>query len=322
VHRFGRGTFVQCEIPPCLERAAATRLMTESLPQGLITVAMPVYNAGEHLRAAVLSILKQSYTNWEFLILDDGSTDGALESISDLSDPRINLRRDGRNVGAAARLNEAIDLARGQYLARMDQDDISYPGRFASQVARLSRDPSLDLVAVRAIKISARNELVGFFPSPLRHAEICSRPWRGFYLAHPTWMGRIEWFRKYRYGIPESYLSDDQELLLRSYRESTFACVDEIQFAYRIRDRIRLKKHLRIHWTVMSFQVATFTRRRQFGFALRSAVIYCLRVGRDAWRSLTQALALRPAARIPRGEGEAAIGEWERLKGTLLERHC
>jgi hypothetical protein len=199
----------------------------------------------------------------------------------------------------------------------MDQDDISYPGRFASQIARLSSDPSLDLVAVRAITISARDEFVGFFPSPLVHEEICSRPWRGFHLAHPTWMGRIEWFRKHRYRIPESYLSDDQELLLRSYRESRFACVDDLQFAYRIRDRIRLRKHLKIHWTMMSFQVATFARRRQYGFILRSALVCCLRVGRDAWRSLAQALPAPAASRIPRGEAEAASQGWERVKGSL-----
>src|SRR5450830_847145 len=90
----------------------------------LVTVAMPVYNAGKYLRLAVLSIVKQTFTDWEMLVIDDGSTDNAFDSIADIKDDRIRILRDGTNKGLAARLNEAIDLARGQYFARMDQDDV------------------------------------------------------------------------------------------------------------------------------------------------------------------------------------------------------
>ncbi len=288
----------------------------------LVTVAMPVYNAGAHLRLAVLSILSQTHANWELLIIDDGSTDASLEGIADILDPRITLLRDGSNRGLAARLNEAIDLARGQFLARMDQDDVSYPGRFASQLARFQGDPGLDLLAVRAITISDSCEFVGFFPSPLSHEAICSAPWRGFHLPHPTWMGRIGWFRKHRYRIPESYLSDDQELLLRSYRSSRFACVDEIQFAYRIRDRIRLGKHLRIRWTVLRFQAAAFIGARQYGYVLRAGTVFCLRIALDARTSLGQALFPRVPGSNPRAEATEASRQWEDLKAVLWARAC
>ena len=104
-----------------------------SLP-ALVTVAMPVYNAGKYLRLSVLSIVKQTFTNWELLIIDDGSTDDALKDIADIKDARIRIFRDGTNKGLAARLNEAVNLAQGYYFARMDQDDVSYPERFARQI--------------------------------------------------------------------------------------------------------------------------------------------------------------------------------------------
>src|SRR6266498_5557216 len=68
---------------------------------------------------------------------------------------------------------------------------------------------------------------------PISHVEICARPWNGFYLPHPTWMGRIEWFRRHRYTIPDVVRAEDQDLLLRTYDSSRFACVDEILFGYR-----------------------------------------------------------------------------------------
>ena len=101
--------------------------LTDALP--LITVAMPIYNAGEYLPDAVNSIIAQTYTNWELFIIDDGSTDNAINSVESINDARIKILNDGLNKGLAARLNQAIDLAKGQYFARMDQDDISMPER-------------------------------------------------------------------------------------------------------------------------------------------------------------------------------------------------
>jgi glycosyltransferase involved in cell wall biosynthesis len=139
-------------------------LRTGSDTPPLVTVAMPVFNAGRHLRPAVISIILQTFTDWELLVIDDGSSDGAVDDILDLDDARIRILRDGSNRGLAARLNEAIDLARGHYFARMDQDDISYPERLARQVDMLEQSPALDLCAVRCAAINFENELVGALP--------------------------------------------------------------------------------------------------------------------------------------------------------------
>lgn len=225
--------------------------------QPLITVAMPIYNAGIHLRLAVLSIVSQTYTNWEMLIIDDGSTDNALDTIADINDPRIRIFIDGINKGLAARLNQAVDLAGGDYFARMDHDDISYPDRFLNQVKCLQANNSLDLLAVRALTISENNELVGYLPYALTHNEIVSKPWKGFFMPHPTWMGKIEWFRQHRYADPAPYLCEDQEILQRTYKVSNFATLSQICFAYRIRAKNNIKKLFKTRWALLKMQLSS-----------------------------------------------------------------
>ena len=240
----------------------------------LITIAMPIYNAGSDIRLAVLSIINQTQLNWELLIIDDGSTDNALSYISDIEDVRVRILRDGLNRGLAARLNEAIDLANGIYFARMDQDDISYPERLKRQTEVLKSDPQLDLVAVRALTIDENNEPNGIFPSYILHEEICSEPWRGFYLPHPTWMGKIEWFRKHRYAEPGPFFCEDQELLTRSYRESKFFTINEILFAYRIRAGVNRYKLLKTRRAVLGIQSKIFYSSRQYHFLLYASLVF------------------------------------------------
>lgn len=245
----------------------------------LVTIAMPVYNAGKYLRWAVLSIVRQTFANWELLIIDDGSTDDSLQSIADINDARIRILRDGQNKGLAARLNECIDLARGKYFARMDQDDVSYPDRFMRQVMSFDENQTLDLVAVRAITIDESNRATGVFPSALTHDEICARPWLGFYFPHPTWMGKIEWFRKYRYAIPGPYFCEDQELLLRSYQDSKFGTIDEVLFAYRVRGNVDQLKLAKTRWTVLNAQLRHFSSLHLWHFVLLSIATFLGKMG-------------------------------------------
>ena len=129
---------------------------------------MPVFNAGEFFKPALLSIINQTYSNWELIIVDDGCTDGCLDDVPELKDARIKILSDGLNKGLAPRLNEIIDIAKGDYLARMDSDDISHPQRFELQLKHLQSYPHLDLVATRAFIID-KNGLV-------QYAEICATP--------------------------------------------------------------------------------------------------------------------------------------------------
>lgn len=255
----------------------------------LITVALPVFNGGPLLRLAVMSIIQQTLTDWELIIIDDGSTDGSLEFIRDFKDTRIRVIRDGINKGLAARLNEAIDLARGRYFARMDQDDISYPERFDRQVAALEENTDLDLVGVRAIAISQNDQIIGFFPFNENHRELCAKPWRGIYLAHPTWMGKTKWFLWHRYATPGPYLSEDMELLLRSYTVSQFGVVPEVLFAYRMRNEMVWRKLLKTRWTVLKLQMRYFVQAKEFVFSLLSLLFFFARMTLDFLNAILQA---------------------------------
>lgn len=292
-------------------------LLSAQMPEGgqpLITVAMPVYNAGKYLRLAVLSIVRQTFTEWELLIIDDGSTDGALQDIADIDDARIRIFRDNENRGLAARLNEAVDMARGRYFARMDGDDVSYPERFARQMAALQNDPELDLVATRAITIDENDQAKGLFPFAISHQEICARPWRGFYFPHPTWMGKIEWFHKYRYTVPGPFFCEDQELLLRSYRDSQLATLDEILFAYRVRSKADWQKLAKTRRTVFVIQLQHFVELGQWRFVLLAAVAFVGKISRDLLKKMSGGAFQAECGLV----SDAIILEWHKTLDTLV----
>ncbi len=108
-----------------------------------VTVLMPVYNGEAFLRTAVESILRQTFTDFEFLIVDDGSTDDSREIVRSLRDPRIRLETVEKNRGTVHALNTGIALARGKYIARMDCDDISLPHRLDRQVGFMEKHPGV-----------------------------------------------------------------------------------------------------------------------------------------------------------------------------------
>lgn len=132
-----------------------------------LTVLMPVYNAEKHLREAVESILKQSFSDFEFLIIDDGSKDHSVEIINSFDDKRIRLMINDQNMGISKTLNKGIKLASCNVIARMDADDISLPERLEKQFDFLSDNPDYCLVSANVEKITEGGEtLQKFEPDP------------------------------------------------------------------------------------------------------------------------------------------------------------
>ena len=99
-----------------------------------VTILMSIYNGEKYLREAVNSILAQTFKDFEFLIIDDGSTDLSLDIIKSYTDTRIRLVRNEQNIGLTKSLNKGLGLAHGEYIARMDVDDISLPKRLETQM--------------------------------------------------------------------------------------------------------------------------------------------------------------------------------------------
>ena len=282
----------------------------------LVSVVMAVFNGEKYLRAAIDSILQQTMGNLELIIVDDGSTDRSLAIARSHQDARIRIIENGRNVGLATSLNKGIDAARGAFIARMDCDDVSYPDRFARQLAALQNDPALDLVAARAITIDEDDRAIGLFPCAITHEEICARPWLGFHLPHPTWMGRVEWFRKHRYTIPGPYRSEDQELLLRSYRDSRFGALDEILFAYRIRRKVDWQKLAKTRRTFFATQWRHFTGLGQWRFELLATAAFVAKLSSDLSKRLG-AGTFQPGRDIV---DHTIVLEWHKILDDLATR--
>ena len=198
----------------------------------LVTIGMPVFNAHGTVRLSIESIINQSFQDWELLVFDDGSVDGTPEVLESISDPRITYYIDGKNLGIANRMNEAIALAKGRYFARMDGDDISYPDRLEKQLKFLNENPWVDLVGSATLFFKNNGEAIGRQSVKTDHNIICGRIWDSIPVPHPTWMAKIEWIRRYKYSTL-SQMSEDQDLLLRACNSSNFSCIPEVLLAYR-----------------------------------------------------------------------------------------
>nr|WP_306469742.1 glycosyltransferase family 2 protein [Oscillatoria laete-virens] len=204
---------------------------------------MSVYNNASTLRSCLRSVLLQTFQDWEFIIIDDGSTDESLKIIQNFQDPRIQVVTCQSRRGLPDRLNQIISLARGNYFARMDADDIMYPDRLRVQYDYLNTHPEVDLAGCQMIVFNSSGSPVGLFPTELSHKAITRRPLSGFHFPHPTWMGKMEWFRNNPYD--STFIkAQDQELLLRTCYRSHFACVNQVLMGYR-QDSISMQKSWR-----------------------------------------------------------------------------
>jgi glycosyltransferase involved in cell wall biosynthesis len=215
----------------------------EQMRDPSVTVAMPFFNSAATLELAIRSILSQTYDDFELLLCDDGSTDDGLEIARSFDDPRVVCWQDGRRRRLAPRLNECIDRARGRYFARMDADDIAYPERLARQLTFLKQNTEIDLCGGGTMVFRKEGQPLWRYSPEQVNDKITRAPFKGFPLWHPTWMGRTEWFRRWRYD-EGALLAQDHELLLRSYRDSVFANLPEIILGYR-QEAVSLKKLFR-----------------------------------------------------------------------------
>lgn len=125
-----------------------------------VSILMPVFNVAPYLREAMDSILNQTYRDFELIVLNDCSPDNSEEILDTYSDERIVRYRGQQNVGLANVLNIGIEMARGEYIARMDSDDVSLPKRLEKQVAYLDNHPTVDLVSAGMQRFGASQEVM------------------------------------------------------------------------------------------------------------------------------------------------------------------
>ena len=153
---------------------------TRSNGEPRISVLMPVYQAERYLEEAVESILAQSFDNFELLALDDGSTDASPDILEALArrDDRIRVRRT-EHAGLVSQLNQGLAEARGEFIARMDADDVSHPARFERQLAYLDAHPDCVAVGTGTDEVDPERRIIRTFDIRTTHEEIESRLMQG-----------------------------------------------------------------------------------------------------------------------------------------------
>lgn len=203
-----------------------------SLANPRVTVLMPVYNGERYLREAMDSILAQTFTDFEFLIIDDGSADRSVEIIRSYDDPRIRLVHNEKNLKLIAALNRGFDLARGEFLARMDCDDISLPTRLARQVEFMAAHPEVGVCGTWARKIDDQGRITGHLKPPAGR-KFEKLIWRPSPINHPTAFIRNTVYMNFRYDYNYAD-AEDYELWLRVSGAAGLDNLDEFLLLYRI----------------------------------------------------------------------------------------
>src|SRR5262245_23142215 len=185
-----------------------------------VTVSISFRNPGRYFALALQSVFAQSFTDWELLLMDDGSADGSLELARSLRDPRVRVCSDGFAKSLSVRLNELAGLARGRYFVRMDADDAMHPRRLERQVATLERHAGDVVAGSAAYSIDRDSKVIGMRPAASRQ-KLGFSARHSFH--HPTVAAPVEWFRRNPYSERSVYSrAEDAELWCRTADCTTF----------------------------------------------------------------------------------------------------
>lgn len=205
--------------------------------KNLISVIIPTYNVEKFIEDAIQSVLDQSYSNLEIIIVDDASTDSTYSILKMLEkkDKRIKLFKNDVNYKIAETLNIALSKSKGEFIVRMDGDDISLPSRLETLLKFLENNPQIGLVGSQTETINESGDIIGSPSSPILEKNIIKGlKYRMSTVLH-IWMARKEVYEKLReYRIP---YAEDYDFLLRLVSHNVrFTNVSDILYQVRIRE--------------------------------------------------------------------------------------
>lgn len=198
----------------------------------LVSVVMPAYNVEKYVEEAVRSILDQTFLDFEFIIVDDGSTDRTPEILRSFFDSRIRLLFNETNEGNYPARNRGCRLARGKYIAVMDADDVAMPERLEVQVRFLEENPDV-LLCGGAYKLLNKNLTI---VEPVKYEEIQYVLIKTFCMLHPTVMMRTDTLEEMSYYRTNSLYAEDYDLVLRLALKGKVTNVPEVVLIRRYHD--------------------------------------------------------------------------------------
>ncbi len=202
--------------------------------QPKISVLMPVFNGELYLKESIDSILNQTFSDFEFLIINDCSTDNSSGIIASYHDKRIKYIKNESNLGIAASLNKGIALASGEYIARMDGDDISCPDRLLTQIKFIESNMSIAACGTWAETFGAVSELCR---SPVTHEEIRCRLLFNSAFIHPSMLFKKSIFTDQELLYHEIKALEDYDLWVRLVEKIKMANIPRVLLKYRTHDQ-------------------------------------------------------------------------------------
>lgn len=219
--------------PSTSEKAAAS-------PE--VSVVMAAFNEEASLRQAVQSVIDQTFTDWELIVVDDGSRDATDKILRELAESEVRIKhiRNPDNLGLPTSLNRGLQAASGRYIARADADDVNLPNRLEEQIDFLNRHPDIDVVGTGAFLIDARGRRVNSVALAETHEELASQHFLKTHFIHPSVMIRRRFFDKIGFYDPLFVRVEDKELWLRGLKfGSRYANIQMPLIEYTTNDYVR-----------------------------------------------------------------------------------
>lgn len=213
----------------------------------LITVGISCHNAENYILDAIKSVYAQTYKNWELIVVDDGSSDNTWKQIGFLKDRRVRAFRYEESKGLAFRLNQISELAQGEYIARMDADDIMHPERLYKQIEYFLNNNEVDVIDTAAALIDLDGNVIGI-KKQAEKSPTLFRIFKDGYFLHPSIMAKRSWFLSNPYD--ENFIrAEDRELWIRVYHRTRFKRINEVLYFYRFIGNVRLDAYLKSYET-------------------------------------------------------------------------
>ncbi|KPA17193.1 glycosyl transferase 2 family protein [Candidatus Magnetomorum sp. HK-1] len=251
----------------------------------LISVLLSVYNGELYIQDAVNTIIEQSYTNWELIIINDGSTDHTSEILNKFKDPRIRVIKQN-NIGLTCSLNIAAKLAKGSFLARQDADDLSHKDRFKHQIDLFLKNPDVIIASSDTSWIDRFGKILDIRKAPLSRSEAIKKM---ALLTSPFVHGSLM-IKKSAFEAISGYnenlsTTQDFDLLIRmSALKKEFAAVPEILYQLRIhKNTVTAKKWLkqiintmRCARLINKYYPNSVNNKTRFSFIYKKIIIGCL----------------------------------------------
>lgn len=202
-----------------------------------VTVMIPVYNGMPLIKLSTGSLMRQSYQNWECIIVDDGSKDGTSEYIDSLDDPRFIIHHFKENKGRPYARQKALEMASGKYLAMLDDDDLYHPEKLALQVRFLEEHPEVALVSTAMCSFGTTTDILRRRGAV--HLEICDFTGRNLPI-HAASMMRTERAKQFHYN-PTLKSGEDVDYLRKYLNGQQLANLPEILYYYSEFDSVNKK---------------------------------------------------------------------------------